>query len=129
MAETTETSREKLGQADTRLERLLFRSKEYTKALELSNNAIKITNVHMAETSKNNYGVGNASSLYPLLARLYRLQSLVAEKCAPGYHLEQVKKGELVNAHRLAVIRKDVDTQAVLLNIMLRDLLNANQSE
>jgi hypothetical protein len=40
-----------------------------------------------------------------------------------------VKKGELVNAHRLAVIRKDVDTQAVLLNIMLRDLLNANQSE
>ncbi len=83
----------------------------------------------MKDASKNTYGVGSGSGLYPLLSRLYRFQSLVAEACAPGYHLEQGRRGELVNAHRLAVIRKDVDTQATLLNIMLRDLLNANQGE
>jgi 26S proteasome regulatory subunit N3 len=109
--------------------RILFRNNESEKALELSIKAIQITNLHMAEMSKNTYGVGSANGLYPLLSRLFRFQSLVAESCAPGYHLEQGKRGELVNSHRLAVIRRDVDTQATLLNIMLRDLLNANQGE
>lgn len=109
--------------------RLLWRKNESQKALDLSVKAIQITTLHMEEASKNTYGVGSANGLFPLLARLYRFQSLVAESCAPGFHLESIKRGELVNAHRMAVIRRDVDTQATLLNIMLRDLLNANQVE
>ena len=109
--------------------RLLWRKNEAQKALDLSVKAIQITTLHMEEASKNTYGVGSANGLFPLLARLYRFQSLVAESCAPGFHLESIKRGELVNAHRMAVIRRDVDTQATLLNIMLRDLLNANQGE
>jgi len=109
--------------------RLLWRQSEAQNALELSLKAIQITTLHMEEASKNTYGVGSANGLYPLLARLYRCQSLVAESCAPGFHLEQGKRGELVNAHRMAVIRRDVDTQATLLNIMLSDLLNANQGK
>lgn len=109
--------------------RLLFRANEAQKALDLSVNAIKITSLAMEEASKSTFGVGSGSGLYPLLSRLYRFQSLVAERCAPGFHLEHSKRGELVNVHRRAVIRKDVDTQAAVLNIMLRDLLNANQVE
>mmetsp|Transcript_1481 Transcript_1481/g.2690 ORF Transcript_1481/g.2690 Transcript_1481/m.2690 type:complete len:542 (+) Transcript_1481:60-1685(+) len=107
--------------------RLLWRNHRATEALALSQTAIRITLLHMEEASKNTYGVGTAYGLYPLLARLYRYQSLVAESCAPGFHLEQQERAGLVQAHRMAVIRKDVDTQAVLLNIMLRNLLNANQ--
>ena len=107
--------------------RLLWRQNEAAKALELSIKALQITTLHMEEASRNTYGVGKANGLYPLLARLYRYQSLVAEVCSPGFHLEQAQRGELVNAHRMAVIRRDVDTQATLLNIMLKDLLNANQ--
>jgi hypothetical protein len=109
--------------------RLLWRSNRAVEALELSQKAIRITLMHMEEASKNTYGVGTAYGLYPLLARLYRYQSLVAEHCAPGFHLQQQERAGLVQAHRMAVIRKDVDTQAVLLNILLRDLLNANQGE
>jgi hypothetical protein len=107
--------------------RLLWRNNRAVEALELSQKAIRITLLHMEDASKNTYGVGTAYGLYPLLARLYRYQSLVAEHCAPGFHLEQQQRAGLVQAHRMAVIRKDVDTQAVLLNIMLRNLLNANQ--
>lgn len=109
--------------------RLLWRQNEAAKALELSIKALQITTLRMEEASRNTYGVGKANGLYPLLARLYRYQSLVAEVCSPGFHLEQAQRGELVNAHRMAVIRRDVDTQATLLNIMLKDLLNANQVE
>lgn len=107
--------------------RILWRANEASKALELSVKAIKITTLYIEEASKNAYGVGSANGLYPILARLYRYQSLVAENCSPGFHLEHGQRAELVNAHRMAVIRRDVDTQATLLNIMLRDLLNANQ--
>lgn len=109
--------------------RILWRANEASKALELSVKAIQITTLYIEEASKNAYGVGSANGLYPILARLYRYQSLVAENCSPGFHLEHGQRAELVNAHRMAVIRRDVDTQATLLNIMLRDLLNANQVE
>jgi 26S proteasome regulatory subunit N3 len=109
--------------------RILWRQQEASKALELCTKAIQITTVHMEEASKNTYGVGSANGIYPLLARLYRLQSLVAESCKAVFGLEMGQRQHLLNAHRMAVIRRDVDTQATLLNIMLRDLLRSNQVE
>lgn len=109
--------------------RILWRQQEASKALELCTKAIQITTVHMEEASKNTYGVGSANGIYPLLARLYRLQSLVAENCNAEFGLEMGQRQHLLNAHRMAVIRRDVDTQATLLNIMLRDLLRANQGK
>lgn len=109
--------------------RLLWRQNEAVRALDLATKAIRITTVHMEEASKNTYGVGSANGMFPLLARLYRLQSLVAESCNPGFGLEMGQRQHLLSEHRMAVIRRDVDTQATLLNIMLRDLLNCNQGE
>jgi hypothetical protein len=109
--------------------RILWRQQEALKALELCTKAIQITTVHMEEASKNTYGVGSANGIYPLLARLYRLQSLVAESCKADFGLEMGQRQHLLNAHRMAVIRRDVDTQATLLNIMLRDLLHSNQGK
>lgn len=109
--------------------RLLWRQNDAVKALDLATKAIQITTVHMEEASKNTYGVGSANGMFPLLARLYRLQSLVAESCHPGFGLEMGQRQHLLSEHRMAVIRRDVDTQATLLNIMLRDLLRCNQVE
>lgn len=109
--------------------RILWRQKEASKALDLCTKAIQITTFHMEEASKNTYGVGSANGIYPLLARLYRLQSLVAESCNVNFGLEMGQRQHLLNAHRMAVIRRDVDTQATLLNIMLCDLLRSNQGE
>lgn len=110
--------------------RLLWRQNDTSRASDLVVKAIGITTQHMKEASKNTYGIGSANGLYPLLARLYRYQSLVMESPAKKEKAVVVlERGDLVGAHRMAVVRRDVDTQATLLNIMLRDLLQANQVE
>jgi len=53
---------------------------------------------------------------------------LAVEKCGGGGGGEGVRE-EMAYAHRMAVLRRDVDTQATLLNLMLRDLLTARQVE
>jgi len=110
--------------------RLLWRQNDTSRASDLVVKAIGITTQHMKEASKTTYGIGSANGLYPLLARLYRYQSLVMESPAKREEAVPVlERGDLVGAHRMAVVRRDVDTQATLLNIMLRDLLQANQVE
>lgn len=108
--------------------RLLWRQNDISRASDLVVKSIDITSQHMKEASKNTYGIGSANGLYPLLARLYRYQNLVMESSSKKEgSVEVLERGDLVGAHRMAVVRRDVDTQATLLNIMLRDLLQANQ--
>ena len=106
--------------------RLLWKDSKYAEALDLSNKGIQILSVHLEEAASATVG-GAASSLYPLLARMYRYQSLVAESL--NVEDEGEKRVTMVHAHRMACLRRDVDTQATLLNLMLRDLLNADQGE
>lgn len=68
-------------------------------------------------------GLGS-KGLEPLLARLYRYRCLVAERCAVD---TEALRSELVAAHRLACLRRDVDTQSTVLNLLLRELLAADQ--
>lgn len=105
--------------------RLLWRERKYLEALELSQNAIQIVLRHLE--AKSIRGVtATASSLFPLLARLYRLRGLVAEQ-DPVVAVSL--RSDMTQAHNMATLRRDVDTQATLLNSMLRDLLRTSQSK
>ena len=68
-----------------------------------------------------------STALYPLLARLVRWRALLVEQ-----HLPQraaVLRTQMAQAYNMACLRRDADTQATLLNCMLRDLLHSSQSE
>ena len=106
-------------------------------ALDLSIKGIQIVTLHIEEAEASPHtmtgiGAGSATGLFPLLARLYRFQGLVTESLSGSEALVLVQVGrreQLAHAHRMAVMRRDVDTQATLLNLMLRELLVADQGE
>lgn len=107
--------------------RILWSEEKKEEAMDLSIKAIQIAKTHIEEAEARPHTVtgisaGSANGLFPLLARLYRYQGLVSEGLVN-------RREELVHAHRMAVMRRDVDTQATLLNLMLRELLNADQVE
>jgi hypothetical protein len=88
------------------------------KALALAHKGVAIVEGHLAATTS------ASATLFPLLARLYRFQSLTASDDYSS-HLRPA----IVHAHRMSCLRRDVDTQATLLNIMLHDLLNVSQGK
>jgi len=99
--------------------RLLWKQGKHTEAFELSQKGIEIINNHLEQHS--------SSSLFPLLARMFRLRSLAAE----SLHSPAIDVGlrvGMAKAHNIATLRRDVETQATLLNCMLRDLLRHSQS-
>ena len=108
-------------------------------AFELCIKAIQIVTIHIEEAEANphtpnngtNPGVGTAatSGLFPLLARLYRYQGLVSESVDDAFMTQVAGREQLVHAHRMSVMRRDIDTQSTLLNLMLRELLLTDQGE
>jgi len=111
--------------------RLLWASNKNDDALVLAMKGIAILTTHLEEDESDSAAklITSSSSLYPLLARLYRYQSLSAEKSNISNGRMQQMRLEMAYAHRMAVLKRDVDTQSTLLNSMLRDLLNASQVE
>lgn len=114
----------------------LYQEKKHREAFEVAQQAILLVSGHVegaaqATAKMNSAGpLVNSPALFPLLSRLYRLRSLVAEHAlgsvaASAHYLRQ----DLVQAHRRACLRRDVDTQATVLNLMLRDLLATHQIE
>jgi len=113
--------------------RLLWRKADFTSAFDIATSAIEITSSHI-DMSRSisasvadggaEYKVSDPSALYPLLARLYRLRALVAERL-PSISM----RDDMVHAHSLACLRRDEDSQATLLNLVLRDLLDSSQVE
>ena len=93
--------------------RLLYHAKSFEAAYKLAQAGIDLT----SDDPK-------SSAMYPLLARLYRWRSTVAEALPNPPAL----RTDLAQAHNLATRRRDVDTQATLLNAMLRDMLAHSQS-
>lgn len=63
-------------------------------------------------------------SMHPLTARLYRYYGWVSEKA--GQNLDRTL---LMDAHREASLRRDVDTSATILILLLRHLLQNHQVE
>jgi hypothetical protein len=104
--------------------RLLWKDGKYQEAFALSQNGINILISHLDEASLRITSASSAStsSLFPLLARMFRLRSLAAESLAdPAINANL--RVDMAKAHNMATLRRDVDSQATLLNCMLRDLL------
>ena len=109
--------------------RLLREEKKFQEAFDLVEKGIGILLGHLnvASTILTSSGV-STSSLYPTLARMYRYRSLVAEEMKNPDIIVNLRQ-DMAKAHNLACLRRDVDCQATLLNLMLRDLLLHSQGE
>lgn len=111
--------------------RIYWKEKKFSEAFDLAQKtiAILIKHIDAAGTNVTNASGPGMSSLFPLLARMYRYQSLVAESHTADPQIAVTLRQEMIKAHGMASLRRDVDSQATLLNLMLRDLLNASQVE
>ena len=111
--------------------RILWKEEKCADAMELVQKGIvilleQVTVAVKKVTSKS--ASGSVSSLFPLLARLYRYRSLIADSMKDPTVTVTLRQ-EMAKAHNMACLRRDVDSQATLLNLMLRDLLLHSQGE
>jgi hypothetical protein len=111
--------------------RLLWKEHRFAEAFDLAQRGIAVLMAHLDEASLKVASMSSApsSSLFPLLARMYRLRSLVAESIpeSAAADLHAGLRTDMARAHNMASLRRDVDTQSTLLNCMLRDLLRHSQ--
>ncbi|KAL3903387.1 MAG: hypothetical protein SGILL_010465 [Bacillariaceae sp.] len=110
--------------------RLFWKAEKYAEAMDLAEKGIAMMLGHLdVATQKMTSAVGvSISSLFPLLARLYRYRSLVADEVKDP-NMTLYLRTEMSKAHNMACLRRDFDSQATLLNQMLRDLLQHSQIE
>ena len=110
--------------------RILLKDNKATEAFELSQKGIAIIMDHLNVSALKITAVSgvSATSLYPLLARMFRFRSLVAESLNDPSIAAPLRQ-DMARAHNMACLRRDVDCQATLLNLMLRDLLNNSQGK
>mmetsp|Transcript_89535 Transcript_89535/g.175242 ORF Transcript_89535/g.175242 Transcript_89535/m.175242 type:complete len:521 (+) Transcript_89535:68-1630(+) len=110
--------------------RILWKEKNFSEALDLAQKSISILLGHLEVASMNLTSLSgvSTSSLFPLLARLYRYRSLLAEELKDVGVTATIRR-DMTIAHNMACLRRDVDCQATLLNLMLRDLLIHSQIE
>jgi hypothetical protein len=100
--------------------RILWKEKKVQQALELTQKGIEVVLAHMELVA--------SSSLFPLLARLYRWLAMIVEE-SNDVNLQTTLRLEMTRAHSRATLRRDMDTQATLLNCLLRDLIQNSQSK
>lgn len=110
--------------------RLLWKEEKFTDAMTLVEKSIALILNHFdVATQKMTFATGaSMSSLFPLLARFYRYRSLVAD-AVKDPNTTLYFRGEMSKAHNTACLRRDFDSQATLLNLMLRDLLQHSQGK
>jgi 26S proteasome regulatory subunit N3 len=110
--------------------RILWKEKNFSEALDLAQKSISILLGHLEVASMNLTSLSGVatSSLFPLLARMYRYRSLLAEELKDPSVIAGIRR-DMTTAHNMACLRRDVDCQATLLNLMLRDLLIHSQSK
>ena len=108
--------------------RILWKDNKTSEAFELSQKGIEIIMNHLNTSAMKITAVSGvaASSLYPLLARLFRFRSLAAESLKDP-KISAALRQDMARAHNMACLRRDVDCQATLLNLMLSDLLSNAQ--
>lgn len=104
--------------------RCLYKTAEYLKAYALVQQGIDTVSAQFEDSRIVSSVV---SAFYPLLARLIRWRSLVAEHM-PASVVSDLRS-QMAHAYNTASLRRDADTQATLLNCMLRDLLHSSQSK
>jgi len=110
--------------------RIQWRAKKHQAAYEWTEKGLNILDAHLSECSSS-YGDFGVGGLHPLLARLLRYRSLTLESLPPTTRsaLVATHRSGLAGRHTMAVLRRDADVSATVLNIMLRDLLEGDQVE
>ncbi len=110
--------------------RIFWKDGKFMDAMDLVQKSISIVLVHLDFDAEYAAAASGApsSSLFPLLARLYRYRSLVADALKDPAITSSLRQ-EMARAHNMACLRRDFDSQATLLNQMLRDLLQHSQSK
>ena len=101
-----------------------YKAGDYEKAYSMSQKGIEMVSAQFEDSRIVSSVV---SAFYPLLARLIRWRSLVVEHMPLS--VSASLRPQLAQAYNLASLRRDADTQATLLNCMLRDLLHSSQSK
>lgn len=111
--------------------RLSWKEKKFGHAYDLAQKTLAILTKHVDVAASNvtNASGPTMSSLFPLLARMYRYRSLVAESLTENPQIASGLRQDMIKAHGMASLRRDIDSQATLLNLMLHDLLNSSQVE
>ena len=104
--------------------RCLYKTAEYDKAYALAQKGIEMVSAQFEDSRIVSSVV---SAFYPLLARLIRWRSLVVEHMPMA--VVAALRPQMAQAYNMASLRRDADTQATLLNCMLRDLLHSSQSK
>lgn len=110
--------------------RLLWKDGKASEALELSQKGIGVLMNHLNTSALKITAVSgvSATSLYPLLARMFRYRALTAESLKDPSMAPALRR-DMAKAHNMACLRRDADCQATLLNLMLGDLLSNSQVE
>lgn len=111
------------------LVRCLRHEGKVSEAYALAEKGIGIITNHLTVASPGLVSAGaSTTSLFPLLARMYRYRSL----CATALNDQSINtslRADMAKAHNMACVRRDVDCQATLLNLMLEDLIVHSQIE
>jgi 26S proteasome regulatory subunit N3 len=107
--------------------RCLRKEGKISEAFELSEKGIATIVKHLMVATPASAGVSTAS-LFPLLARMYRYRSLCVSSLN-DQNLSNRLRADMAKAHNMACVRRDVDCQATLLNLMLEDLIVHSQIE
>jgi len=112
--------------------RIYWRAGQFQQAYELITKALQILDAHLADST--------AGGLYPLLARMLRYRSLIMESLLLPSTEDQSSSNtyaklcnetrtELATRHTHAVLRRDADVSATILNLHLRELLLSDRVE
>lgn len=114
--------------------RIQLKEKDSTSSsYDWSEKGLKILDAHLADCGDITFGITGCGvgGLYPLLARMLRYRSLTLQSLpsATRSALVASQRSELANRHTMAVLRRDYDVTATVLNIMLHDLLAGDQVE
>lgn len=112
--------------------RSLWRAADVHAAHDWTTKGLGILDAHLADAESHpSSGGSGGGGLYPLLARLLRYRSLVLDSFpAPQRSaLVAAHRPELASRHTTAVLRRDADVSATVINIGLRDLLGGDQIE
>jgi 26S proteasome regulatory subunit N3 len=119
--------------------RIYWRQGQFQMAYSLITKGLQILDTHLAE-SNNASASATVGGLYPLLARMLRYRSLIIESLITSSSSDDDTttsyaklcsdtRIELATRHTHAVLRRDADVSATILNLHLRELLLSDRVE
>jgi len=116
--------------------RIYWRAGKYTEAYDLITKGLQLLDAHLVDSGNN--ATATSGGLYPLLARMLRYRSLIMESLLTS-NIQQDDdtyaklcsdtRIELASRHTHAVLRRDADVSATILNLHLRELLLSDRVE